>query len=377
MNSLGADLVWLRGAVAAASAIVLLELTCATLSARSQEFAVDAGWRNVNAAEYRQHLQDLDAIVAACQKQRAIPGAPQKSDASKPDFPACDPAQIGADDRVEWSSAASSQAREVRYDWLRNALARAATRDGAKQASIIAAIPGANNKAATVDQILSAVRLRLQDDEKQSAETAEINPDYTAERQSLNAILAQRAYQGVNRVSARERFIEWFDNLLDRFFAGLVRFSSRAPWIAWVLRVLVLGGICTALIWFLIRIEQRSRVRLIPDNVPVPGAPSAREWQLWLRDAQTMAAKGLWREAIHFLYWATIARLESKRLRPADRACTPREYLALLAGTDPRKPSLAALTGSFERTWYGGRAAAAADFNVALEQAAALGVAAE
>ena len=71
-----------------------------------------------------------------------------------------------------------------------------------------------------------------------------------------------------------------------------------------------------------------------------------------------MAAKGQWREAIHFLYWASIARLESRRLWPADRARTPREYLALLAGTDPRKTNLTALTRSFERTWYGGRAAA-------------------
>ena len=90
-----------------------------------------------------------------------------------------------------------------------------------------------------------------------------------------------------------------------------------------------------------------------------------------------MAAQGRWREAIHFLYWAAIARLESKRLWPADRARTPREYLALVAATDARKTNLTALTRSFERTWYGGRAAEASDFNAALDQAAALGVAKE
>jgi Domain of unknown function (DUF4129) len=190
----------------------------------------------------------------------------------------------------------------------------------------------------------------------------------------MKSILAQRAYQSVDSQSALARFREWLGNLLDKIFSGLIRFGSHAPWIAWLLRILLFVAICTALVWFLLRIERRSRIRLIPDVEPAPGAPSAREWQLWLRDAQAMAAKGMWREAIHFVYWASIARLESKRLWPADRARTPREYLALLAATDPRKPNLKELTRSFERTWYGGRTAQASDFNAALEQAAALGV---
>ena len=57
---------------------------------------------------------------------------------------------------------------------------------------------------------------------------------------------------------------------------------------------------------------------------------------------------------------------------PADRARTPREYLALVAPEDPRKAGLAALTGSFERTWYGGRAAAETDYRNAEQLAAAL-----
>ena len=38
-----------------------------------------------------------------------------------------------------------------------------------------------------------------------------------------------------------------------------MRFGSRSPWIVWLLRVLLLVGICTALVWFLVRIERRSR----------------------------------------------------------------------------------------------------------------------
>ena len=101
-------------------------------------------------------------------------------------------------------------------------------------------------------------------------------------------------------------------------------------------------------------------------------AASARDWQLWLEDARRAAAAGNWREAIHFLYWAAISRLESKRLWPADRARTPREYLALVAPEDPRKAGLATLTGSFERIWYGGRPAAETDYRRAEAIAAAL-----
>ena len=197
----------------------------------------------------------------------------------------------------------------------------------------------------------------------------------------MNAILAQRAYQGSTETSPLDRFREWLYNQLDKFLASLVRFGSRSRWIVWSLRVLLVLGICVGLVWAIVRIERGSRIKLVPDVVPSPDAPSAREWQLWLADARAMAAKGQWRDAIHFVYWAAIARLESnvgsRRPWPADRARTPREYLRLMPGADPRTPTLTALTRSFERTWYGGRAAESGDFEAALELAGSLGVKAE
>jgi len=106
--------------------------------------------------------------------------------------------------------------------------------------------------------------------------------------------------------------------------------------------------------------------------MPAPGAASARDWQLWLEDAQRAANSGLWREAIHFVYWAAISRLESRRLWPADRARTPREYLALVDAGDPRKPGLSQLTHTFERVWYGGRDAGESDYKSAENLATAL-----
>jgi hypothetical protein len=113
----------------------------------------------------------------------------------------------------------------------------------------------------------------------------------------------------------------------------------------------------------LLQLERRWRIRLVPESYgPAAGAASARDWQLWLADTRRAAAAGEWRKAIHFVYWAAISRLESKRLWPADRARTPREYLALVVAEDPRRAGLATLTGSFERTWYGGRTAGENDY---------------
>ena len=222
--------------------------------------------------------------------------------------------------------------------------------------------------------VIDEARQRLAADAQQVEQPRPPAADYSAQRHALTAILAQRAYQGVAQTTVRERFLEWFGNVLDALLGKLMRFGARSPWIGFVLRALFLGGLCLVLIWALIRMERRSRIRLIEDGAGFPAAPSARNWQLWLGDAQAMAAQGLWREGIHFLYWAAIARLEARHLWPADRARTPREYLRLLSAADPRRAGLTALTKTFERTWYGGREAGSADYRSALQLAAELGV---
>ena len=188
------------------------------------------------------------------------------------------------------------------------------------------------------------------------------------------------AYQGVTKVLPSEiAFLEWLDNLLDNSFRAWPASVRALPWIGMAARAFCWSpALCTTLV--LASVSHRAAARasaLFPTSSAAPGAPSAREWQLWLRDAQATAAEGEWREAIHFLYWASISRLESRRLWPADRARTPREYLGCSAAPIRARPRSRRLRASFERTWYGGREAQAADFNAALQLAAALGVAAE
>ncbi len=355
----------LRPAVLLSLVAALLVPAAAAPHARAQQSPSNSGWRNVNLAEYRQHLESLDSVIADCQAQLKLKSPPPAGNN------ACDPDRVGPDDRVQVPGA---EPREVRYDWLRTVLKHAGNKDGAAQPVIVGAPSNAKSQPANAGDLLNDAHQRLQMDEQQAESPPAANPAYSDQRKSLDAILAQREYQGVTRVSVRDRVVEWLGNLFDKILMSLAGMGARTPWAARLLQGLLLGGICIALIWFFIRIERSARVRLVPDVEPAPGSPSAREWQLWMKDAQAAAAGGLWREAIHSVYWASIARLESGRLWPADRARTPREYLGLLGGNDPRKPTLTALTRSFERTWYGGRDAEASDFNTALQQAAELGV---
>lgn len=347
--------VWLP-VLLAGSLMSIAPLACAQPAA-----PVNAGSAAANLATYRDHLQALEALVVNCRKLRT----PE----------ACNPSQVGADDSVPWPAGGAIAQRAIQYDWLRQLLQHAAAKGGPTPASgLNLDVRGSQTPPVSVDELLNQAQQRLEGDLRQAGGSSPQAQPYSAERQSLGAILARREYRGTAQISAKERLQEWLENLIERILEKLIGIGARAPWLGYLLEGLLVAALATALIWALIRLEQRARVRFTPEVERAGAAPSAREWQLWLKDAQAMAAQMRWREAIHFLYWASISRLESMRLWPADNARTPREYLRLLARTDPRLSNLTALTRSFERTWYGGREAHSADFQAALEIAAALGV---
>jgi hypothetical protein len=347
--------VWLKKALIAAA---LVATAAAGRRAR-------ADWKDANSTSLKQHLVNLENVVEACRKARSAS--------------ACDPSSVGPDDNLRWNVNTTTLSREIRYDWLRDLLDQAGKKEAAtpQSTSILPQVDVIQRKPATIDEQLGAAIDRLKDEESQvDALTgpSQAVSDSAAERKKLTEILSRRAYQGINQSTARNRFWEWFDNLINRLMGKLAGFGGKARWLPWLLMGLLIGGVLLGLAWALIQIERRSRIRLIPEITGMSGAPSAREWQLWLKDAQDAAARGLWREAIHFIYWAAISRLESRRLWPADRARTPREYLLLLPSADPRRDNLTTLTRSFERTWYGGREAALTDYEAARALAAGLGV---
>ena len=297
---------------------------------RALQFPTGASWREVNLAEYRQHLEDLDGLVAACQTQRA------KKQAAPANSDACDPRQIGQDDRVHWPAASSPIAgRALRLAARRIRKHENQQSGGGKPAGTCS--QPEKQLRSSVDELLAQARQRLQGDEKQASSPAEAVPDFSAERKSLNTILARKAYQGVSEVSPRERFLEWLDNLLDKFLSSTDAPGLAAPWIGWVLRALLLVAICRALIWFLVRIERNARIRLVPDAEPAPGCSFGARVAIV---AQGCAGNG---------GQAPVARGHSFSLLGVDRAAgidalvarRPRAHAARISrpdgGADPRK----------------------------------------
>ena len=324
-----------RGMVCnATAAMALLALACAALPMHAQQLTADAGWRDVSLAEYHQQLLNLDALVAACQAQH------QKRDAAQPkgaaqnnahEFRACDPARIGPDDHVQLPPAAGADPRSSLRLVALCTVARSGKGGTAQPAQSIWRERRQTHDP-RCDSLLTAARQRLQEDAKQVESRLRRVPSYTAERKKLNTILAQKRLPGRDT-----RCRPWNGSAnglttcsTDSVQAGALRSRCAVDRVAAARAVdrcnLHGAGLVPRAHRTAIARPARSGCRACT------GAPSAREWQLWLKDAQAMAAKGQWREAIHFIYWASIARLESRRLWPADRARTPREYLALLAG---------------------------------------------
>ncbi|WP_109486148.1 DUF4129 domain-containing protein [Occallatibacter savannae] len=303
---------------------------------------------------YQQHLIRLQSALGICSKER--------------DAKSCDPGLIGDDDRVTVVVGQAAQRRVVRYGWLRVLFQKAATRDeGGNNAKGGAAKAAKNEAGPPTTELLKDAKARLETDLAESRAPIAVPPVHARERAVMREVLAGKEFRNLQEQTVQDSVLERFARWLNHLFANVsfLRMSS-----AWIGRVLVWGfilGVCVALVYSLIRLERRWRVKLTPedDQMPAPGAASARDWQLWLEDARRAAANREWREAIHFVYWAAISRLESRRLWPADRARTPREYLALVAHEDPRRPGLSQLTNTFERFWYGGREAAEDDYRAA------------
>jgi hypothetical protein len=312
-------------------------------------------WQDASLADYRNHLVTLEALTKACAQAR--------------DVKSCDPTTVGPDDRVLVSTSANVERRIVRYGWLRILFSHAEEPDKAQEA------PDAKKPAnrpddtvqrppqPTTSELLKDAQERLANDLEQAKGVPGPPPAHDQERAVISQVLAAREFRDLKQPTGRDTALEKLGSWLNRFFANVDKMRSRSRWVG---RALIWGfflAVGIGLAWRLLQIERRWRVRLVPmSDRPAPDAASARDWQLWFADAREAAAEGLWREAIHFVYWAAISRLESKRLWPADRARTPREYLALMAPQDPRHDGLASLTRTFERTWYGGRDAGEDDY---------------
>jgi Domain of unknown function (DUF4129) len=198
------------------------------------------------------------------------------------------------------------------------------------------------------------------------AHSAPAAPGFAQARAQADAILATREFATTSAPSARElilaRIFEWIDSL----FRHVVAYGARSPWIAPLLEWLLGTVACALLLVWVFRNLRRQRLRLAVEAARRIEETDERV-RNWLRDAESCAARGAFRDAVHCLYWASIAALEGRRLWQPDRSRTPREYLRLLDPASPLSPILHRQTRSFETIWYGLRPAAAADYDSALD----------
>jgi hypothetical protein len=332
-----------------------------------QSVTVSAAPDAVSVADFQSRIQSLDKLVAQCQS--AITPAN------------CSSSQVGPDLQLTLPTGS----RQIRFAWLRNLLDAAS--DSSKKSKDDPKSKASEDEDAqtapsrptdfrppTLIQQLADARQRLAEESRLAA-SRHATPAATPQRQTLDRILAQKEFHpAIAGPSLIDRAFEKVGNWIDTVIGRLEQAGFKSRWVGRTAEILFVLALTIAIVWFFIRLERQGRLAAA-QFLPGTGgaAASARDWQLWLEDARRAASQSAWRDAIHLLYWASISRLESHGFWPADRARTPREYLALLTQENAHHADLKALTRSFERTWYAGRPAAESDFRQAAEVAAKLG----
>ena len=193
-------------------------------------------------------------------------------------------------------------------------------------------------------------------------------------RKAADAVLAQRQFRGIEAQPSLwhlllARVLAW----LDRVLFSAAQATARRPWIGLVVEWTCLLGALAGTLAFLLQALRRERVpKQVPWRERSDGkSPAGGDW---LAAANAAAMRGAWREAIHALYWATVAHMaRNGRWRGYD-ARTPREYLRLLEPESAERRELSLLTLQLERFWYAGMQAGEREYEKARSAAARLGV---
>ncbi len=170
---------------------------------------------------------------------------------------------------------------------------------------------------------------------------------------ALAGVLTRREFQrspaSLWLDAERRRVAEWIVKVLNKLAGSGLGSRAVAMRLAWIAALLALVALTVVLIRMLTRQSGAANLELASISPP---RTAAREWGL--RALRAVRAGDL-REAIRCGYHGALCRLDEQGIWQVDEARTPREYLRLLHGEDPRRPAVAALTRQFEQVWYGGR----------------------
>jgi hypothetical protein len=283
----------------------------------------------VTPAVHTERIAKLEALLDACIAQSAQ----------------CNSDAVGADETVLLDG---KTATRIRLDWLRVGLGRLKTETG----------PAHNALAADL-----STRLKRLSHASDAVEQARIQQAST----QVSQVLAAAEFAPERKPNWLERkwheFLLWIYDLLSR---GVESVSNTPAWVRILLEVLLfLVPVLLLLVWLMRKVREDC-LRPSSEGGPRPqiGFSPKTDWPAM---AEELARQGLWREAIHALYWATIARLESRKLWTASRTRTPREYIGLLESGSRARTALMEQTRLFELIWYGQRLATEDDFRRATQ----------
>ncbi len=329
-----------RGAKCAAALVLLCG--CLSLGAQAPEPMVPhpglPGLRTITPAAYREHLEELQILVATCQQADA----------------ACDAKRVGElDDAVQMDGGAPVV---VRYAWLRDLLEDRNDPDHTQRRALL---PHA------------AERL-----ERDLAEVPAPGVALTARmRSARSSVLERSEFRTAETYSLQDRISAWFSALIFKLFGGVSSLGRMAPWLGLALEWGTLAVAAGLLFFWVYRALDRQRVALGSLRGDAAVAEREAESRAWAEQARRLAGQGKWRDAIHAFYWASIVLLEDRRTLRRSPTRTPREALQLIDPASHLRGPLQAQTASFERIWYGLRPASPDEYAEALRQHQALQVA--
>ncbi len=309
------------GAAAAARAV--------QIAIESPALAPAAALKAASLADYASQVHQLESVAAACAQRAAACAAP-----------------AGISDlRVNAGAGASFNAR---FGWFKAAL------DSAKH------LPDAARSAE-----MRVAKRHLDADLADARTPASAAANFSAARLRANAILAENEFVMADQQTLRERILEWVINWIDRLLTRVAAFGNRSPWIGPLIEWGLAALACALVLVWILRLVRRERLRL---RIEADRSVELTEERVlnWMRAAEEHAARGDYRDAVHCVYWASIAALEGRRLWHPDRARTPREYLRLLDSATLAAALLRRQTVALETIWYGLRPARQSDFEQAL-----------
>lgn len=197
-----------------------------------------------------------------------------------------------------------------------------------------------------------SVRARIADRlDAMRLEIIEATPRYEGDpTQLLAQTLASKEFQQAQSSrwidNLRERVAAWLTQFLDRIFGSTVGRRDVGIFLTWTVTVIALIALA---VWLGSLAKRRPRATALDLEALARRTP-AREWAL---RAVAAARNGDIREAVRCGYHAAVQRLDEQGTWTVDESRTPREYVRLLDGGDPRRPTIADLIRRFENIWYG------------------------